>query len=297
MCTATAADKATALNLFRALVGSLQYSFSYLFAKSLTGKDLKTVVAQEGAKSFFDVAQSTIFRFALSIIVLLYRNIFEVTFFVYISFFRGTQRYEEAYGALSAVGVFAAEEALLGSDCSCVCLAAGLGHSEEGIFYPVGGPGRLQANLVRVIVNAGGAVYSDVPVSAIETQRADDDSAARAVGVAVACGKEEPTVVLGTRSVISGVGALCTYLRLLPEDELSEDTRAALSKLSESRPKLHVVYWLDGTAEELGLSDADYIETLEDLTDESSSASRKEFSRAYVRIWSPSMKDSSWKER
>ena len=195
------------------------------------------------------------------------------------------------------MGVFAAEEALLGSDCSCVCLAGGLGHSEEGVFYPVGGPGRLQANLIRAIISTGGDVYSDVPVSAIETMRADNEPLARAVGVKLADGKDGGTVVYGTRSVVSGVGALSTFLRLLPEDELTEDTRAALSKLTEARPKLHVLYWLDGTAEELGLSDADYIETLDDVADESASASRKEFSRSYVRIWSPSMKDPSWKER
>jgi len=97
---------------------------------------------------------------------------------------------------------------------------------------------------------------------------------------------------------VSGVGALCTFLRLLPEEELTEDIRASLSKLTEARPKLHVLYWLDGTASELGLSDADYIETLDnEFADESASASRKEFSRSYVRIWSPSMKDPSWKER
>ena len=65
VCAVTAADKEATLGLFRALVGSLQYSFSYLFAKSLPSKDLKTVAAQEGAKSFFDVAQGSIFRYCL----------------------------------------------------------------------------------------------------------------------------------------------------------------------------------------------------------------------------------------
>ena len=60
--------------------------------------------------------------------------------------------------------------------------------------------------------------------------------------------------------MVSGVGALCTYTRLLPPEAVSETARKAMSLLVETRPKVLVVFWLHGTLSELGLSSTDYLE-------------------------------------
>ena len=46
--------------------------------------------------------------------------------------------------------------------------------------------------------------------------------------------------------MISGVGALCTYTRLLPSSAVSAAMRLNLVNLSESRPKILVLVWLKG---------------------------------------------------
>jgi hypothetical protein len=54
------------------------------------------------------------------------------------------------------------------------------------------------------------------------------------------------SIVRASRSVISGVGALCTYTRLLPSSAVSAAMRLNLVNLSESRPKILVLVWLKG---------------------------------------------------
>jgi hypothetical protein len=67
------------------------------------------------------------------------------------------------------------------------------------------------------------------------------------------------------------------------------------------RPKVYVLYWLQGTEEELKLSSSDYIETLSQQDSSSNIANlssiKREFSKHYCRIWSPSMKDPKFKEK
>ena len=54
------------------------------------------------------------------------------------------------------------------------------------------------------------------------------------------------SIVRASKSVISGVGALCTYTRLVPPSAVSAAMRLNLVNLSESRPKILVLVWLKG---------------------------------------------------
>ena len=53
--------------------------------------------------------------------------------------------------------------------------------------------------------------------------------------------------IRASQSVISGVGALCTYTRLVRASHVSGAIRASLSNLCEARPKVQVVVWLEGS--------------------------------------------------
>ena len=73
-------------------------------------------------------------------------------------------------------------------------------------------------------------------------------------------GEGEGLTVRCAQTVISGVGALCTYTRLLPPEAVSDAARKALALLVEGRPRVLVVFWLRGTLAELGLAATDYLE-------------------------------------
>ena len=53
------------------------------------------------------------------------------------------------------------------------------------------------------------------------------------------------------RAVVSGVGLLNTYLKLVPAEAVSAATKTALAELREKKPVVTVVYWLQGTAQSL----------------------------------------------
>ena len=55
-------------------------------------------------------------------------------------------------------------------------------------------------------------------------------------------------IVRASQSVISGVGALCTYTRLVRSSAVSDAIRLSLSGQVEARPKVHVLVWLTGTS-------------------------------------------------
>lgn len=57
--------------------------------------------------------------------------------------------------------------------------------------------------------------------------------------------------VSSRRAVVSGVGLLNTYLKLVPAEAVSTATKTALAELREKKPVVTVVYWLRGTAEAL----------------------------------------------
>lgn len=139
--------------------------------------------------------------------------------------------------------------------------------------------------------------------------------------------------ILASRSVISGLGVLCTTAKLIPSTALSQHTVDTLASLREQRPRVTVVFWLAGTADELGLSSTDYYECASSSHSHSSrnnsnissgisssggsssgtsssgssggggsdggapspaSSSSAALSSSYMRVWSPSAKDAAW---
>ena len=144
---------------------------------------------------------------------------------------------------------------------------------------------------MRAVRAAGGEVHTDVPIRGILCEADEAEGKVRAIGVrlggaalsragsrdsvaAVACDDGEDddadpslsTVRCG-HSVVSGVGALCTYTRLLPPEAVSDAARKALALLVEARPRVAVVFWLKGGLAELGLASTDYVEIPAQVSD------------------------------
>ena len=111
----------------------------------------------------------------------------------------------------------------------------------------------------------------------------------------------EEIVLQASKSVISGLGVLSTYTKLIPAEAVSRPTRDILSGLKECRPKTLVVYWLQGSEQDMGaaLRSCDYYEV--GVQPESDSAESKEskdvFCSSFVHVWSPSAKDPSWAKK
>ena len=206
----------------------------------------------------------------------------------------------EAYAPLSAIAVCTAEEGLSGGVGSALCLASGMSHIENGVFYAEGGIGRVASSLIHSIQSQGGIVYDEVPVEqialdgegkerrAVGVEIRKDSTVSPSTGGAVVADDDE-IILYASKSVVSGAGVLCTYVNLLCAEYVSYSVRASLSGLHEMTPKMYAVYWLRGSASVLGLSDADYTET----TSQGTSDEGRE-PPTYFRVWSPSSKDPSW---
>lgn len=223
---------------------------------------------------------------------------------------------------LSAVSAVGAKEGLVASEASALNLALGLVGAAEGVFWPVGGYSAVVKTLCGAIRQSGGEVYGDVKVKRVLLSTAQSATATavyRAEGVEVAVGRgaESHSVVLkASQSVVSSMGVLCSYTRLLPASgvtALSAETRAALNGLTETRPRHKVVYWIDCSttsvesgvsAQDLGLTSSDYFEIgsrssggEDESSVTSSSGSDAVSDSKYLHIWCPSAKDPSWKHK
>ena len=195
------------------------------------------------------------------------------------------QNGDDIAGVISLLAAFVAGEALCPAECSTIALSTFFSNYQSGgVFYADGGYAAVESVLTKVVRKYGGAVYSDVPVAAIEVV-ALPSGGYQATGVRVSSSDGRTVEVKGARSVISGLGVLCTYTRMLPVCAVAESAAAALSDMSEAQPKVQLVYWLQGSAEELGLSDVDYVEM---------EAGNSKAGGGYTRIWSPSSKDKAW---
>ena len=201
------------------------------------------------------------------------------------------------FSVLSAAGVVASEEGLLSADCSALALASILAAAETGVFYPTGGYAALQTALARTVRAAGGEVLTDVPVKEIVAEK-NDKGVYVATGVRIDIASSVPEsvddVISTDRTVVSGLGAICTYTRLLPANAVTDSMRSAIAQVCESRPKVQVVLWLSGTAADLGLTSTDYVEIAPQIELPVSNDIRDKFAGSYLRIWSPSAKDPSW---
>jgi len=191
--------------------------------------------------------------------------------------------------------------------------------ADTGVYYPRGGLPAVQEALIRTIRESGGEVYCDVPVTGIdvtpETQEGEA-MACMATGVRVrvapprrggsaasegARGAADSVLFSAGTSVISGVGAICTYTRLLKPEHVSRHVRETLdSSVREAEPRVRVVFWLDGDEASLGLSSCDYVElpsfqgSVNGTGDWCPQLTQAEVNEQFVKVWSPSAKDSSW---
>ena len=158
------------------------------------------------------------------------------------------------------MGVVGADEALLSTDCSTLCLAATAALAENGAFCPSGGSAALRAALISTIRRMGGAVYYDVPITEIVVENISTRDFAGAQLRAAGIRLESNDIIRASLSVVSGLGAICTYTRLISAEFVSIGIRNALSKCSEKRPKIYVIFLVQGSQEELRLSSSDYVE-------------------------------------
>jgi hypothetical protein len=153
-------------------------------------------------------------------------------------------------------------------------------NSGEGMHYPIGGPRALCKALANVIERSGGQVLTGVAVrefvfDKIEVARSNNEDAAKSeenlsppqcLGVKLQDGREisfdkarynDETPV--TPAVISCVGLIDTFIRLLDEDTRTKyKVPRGLPALSERRPVFKILFVLKGTADDLDLTGADF---------------------------------------
>jgi hypothetical protein len=228
----------------------------------------------------------------------------------------------ELFAMLLALGAAAVGEELDASSCSGWALAAAINAGSSGGFYPAGGITALTAMLAGVVESAGGVILNDVAVHDVVLKESMNDqvdtanSSGRlfATGVTVGMSAPRPDIqtdgaascrtdyLLSARqSVISGLGVISTYTKLLAPDAVDASTRSMLAGLSEMRPKVRVVYWLprkvEGSCDDsaqlpsVEFSSTDFYES---ICSNSVPMKDMKFFTSYRHVWSPSAKDSSW---
>jgi hypothetical protein len=211
-----------------------------------------------------------------------------------------------------AAAVFGSETAFPASTLSCVNLAAAVSLPVEGMHCVAGGYMWLLSELTKSVRFSGGRVIADVPVLGIDVEpagrngqlRGERRKSLRATGVRVGgLGTDEGATVRSSRGVVSGVGALCTYTRLLPASIPSPDAsgpivvdRSTLSKLREACPKIHVLISMPSQALALfpsqSLFAGEYIELNYPPSppppgDEHDGTAGLLCGSGFVRVWSP----------
>lgn len=197
---------------------------------------------------------------------------------------------EDVIDALSTAAVAGVEEALSSIECSGIVLPIALSMAESGLFYPVGGYQKIEESLCRSIRRVGGSVIKNVPIININID--GTGSNARANGVIIGSGE----LIKCQKSIISGLGILNTYTRLMTPNQVPSSIKASLSQLTEARPKACVLHWVQGNASSLGLKACDYVETgsHKRCVEMPSEVNTELFAQSYCRIWCPSVKDPSW---
>lgn len=214
------------------------------------------------------------------------------------------------FGLASAV--FSNETNMPGSTLSCVNLAAAISLPVEGVHGVCGGYTWLLSELAKTVRYGGGRVITDVPIHGIDLEPASSGGRGgkkllRVRGVRVGgFGDDEEERTLKAPKVVSGVGALCTYMRLLPSTiPLSDGSgssidvdRKALCHLREACPKLCVLLSVPTAALSLGTSEELFSGDYFELNYPSSPPENAEDTlgliggSGFVRVWSPEVQAS-----
>jgi hypothetical protein len=280
-----ALDKAELLNFLKATADTFSFVTSYLYAKCVSLSQRAVIMNDKEAQTFSMLGARTVDAH-LSVFTQQRQAANTAS---------QAQGRGDHYAPLASVSIAGMGEALPAADVSTLGLAGALSSTQGGAFYPSGGLSSLAQNCMRTIRKCGGEIYADVPVRTIVLE--GEGKQRRAVGISYALnskaeGEDDDDVIYAKKSVISGCGALGTYLNLLPAADVCDETRSSLSLLSEMRPKVYVLMWLQGTSTELGLSTSDYVELAPQTGRET--RNKEEFAGTYMRLWSPSAKDSTW---
>jgi len=147
--------------------------------------------------------------------------------------------------------------------------------------------------LLHTIHRSNGKIVCDVPIDRILINE-NMHGLKCVVGIKLKQTSEKDTDLIVCNSVISGAGYLRTHLNYLSEADLTFETKAMLSTLSEMRPKLRMIFWLTGSRDELHLSTSTYLENYEFfLKSVDNYLNENVMSPCLCKIWSPSAKDSA----
>jgi hypothetical protein len=150
--------------------------------------------------------------------------------------------------------------------------------SGEGMHYPIGGPRALCQALSNVVEQSGGRIVTDVHVRELlfeeeeeaqapapEGKKEKEPEAPRCVGVALASGQElrfSPDRYNNTPDspvVVSLQGLIRTFVHLLPDAiRCKYKVPRGLPALSERRPVFKILFAINGSADELSVTGADY---------------------------------------
>jgi hypothetical protein len=88
---------------------------------------------------------------------------------------------------------------------------------------------------------------------------------------------------------------------------VSDETVQSISLLQEARPKINVVFWIDGTMENLGLKNTDYFQVYaknpQAQTVRMMNTNEEQLLLGFgnhcqfIHVWSPSAQDPNWQEK
>ncbi len=189
---------------------------------------------------------------------------------------------------LGALCCVSAEEMLPIEQLSASSFGLLINAVNTGKFHIFGGTGKLIEALTSTICSSGGSVVQNIRVKNMEFLEHQGNSTLKATGVSVITEDGSLTYLHAHKSVVSGVGLLSTYLSLIPRQALSDSTIAKLSNLTEAKPHVKVVFWLNGTADELSFQSTDYFER------SSKKSQSCLLSSQFLHIWSPSCQSIEW---
>ena len=211
----------------------------------------------------------------------------------------------EVCESLSSLAVFGAQEALPSSSLSALMLATSLASNETGLFFPSSlplssadealesllGECSVLTSLAATVLNCGGEIVQGEIKSLLgEGNVVTGVEVTEPSSSASSSLSSSSRELLATRGVISGLGAITTFTKLMPGQPLSSTTATSLRKLQATRPKIKVLFWLKGQVSSLGLTSIDYLEI-----SHSRGVDASAYAASSCRMWSPSAKDAGWR--
>lgn len=215
---------------------------------------------------------------------------------------------KKAYSFLSGIAVtVGANESLSPDLMACVLIPYALEHTKHGLYFPRGGFKDLAERLYLEIYRAGGHV---VKGAIIDSLIFDEHNLDLVQGVKLKFqGDSKRTFDIITSSgLMSGLGYLHTHIFL--RSMLSSSvhckrkvtTAKSLVNMHEARPKIYVVYWIQD-ASRSDIHPYNYFECpVHEKEQQYQSASNTHddttgiIVKSFVKVWSPTAKDASWKE-